>query len=262
MFDPILGIQGCIIRAIHFVTRRQIVLLACMPKSGSTYLTMQFRNVAGFADVPFVPSYDRREQEISRSRIFWLCLVFPHRHLIAQHHLRCSEGTVQLIKAFNIKTIILTRNIEDVIISACDHLSNESTVSPMSFWTEELLKEAEASGQSRFSLLFRTMGPWLANFFLSWQFLSSELPENLKPIFLKYEEFYSDEKVNFELLCKKLKLRAKSGYISNKNSKARFNKGQIGRGRTELEKDVVAAQAWQNLQTCYPALNLNGQLGV
>lgn len=257
MTDPILIIQASIIRLLHFFTRRKIVLIACMPKSGSTYLTSQLKNLAGFADIPFVPSYDRREQELSGSRIFWLCLLLPHKNLVAQHHVRCSKNTLDLIRWFDIKTIILTRNVEDIILSACDHLTNESTASPMSFWTEELLKNAEDAGQTRFSLLFRTMGPWLVNFYLTWKYLAPQLPEKLKPIYLKYEEFYADEKSNFELLCSRLQLRNLRSYSLSKDSKTRFNKGQVGRGTAELSKDVLASKVWQDLQTCYPSVCFN-----
>jgi hypothetical protein len=97
MADPIFVIQAAVVRALHSITRRKIVLLACMPKSGSTYLTSQFRSVAGFADVPFVPAYGRREQELSHEKIFRMCLVFPFRHLIAQRHARFSCHTLDLI---------------------------------------------------------------------------------------------------------------------------------------------------------------------
>ena len=231
-----------------------------MPKSGSTYLTSQLKNLAGFADVPFVPGYDRREQELSGSKIFWLCLLLPHKNLVAQHHVKCSEITLNLIKWFNIQTIVLTRNVEDIVLSACDHFDNESTISPVSFWTGELLKSAEFSGQTRFSLLFRTMGPWLANFYLSWKFLAAQLPKTLNPIYLKYEDFYSDEMSNFELLCNRLKLSPLQSYSTNKGSQTRFNKGQVGRGLAELCKDMVALRMWQDLQSCYPSVNFNAPI--
>lgn len=262
MTDPVLIIQASIIRMLHFFTRRKIILVACMPKSGSTYLTNQFKNLAGCADVPFVPSYDRREQELSGSKIFWLCLLLPHKNLIAQHHVRCSQNTLDLINWFDIKTVVLTRNIEDIILSACDHFDNESTVSPMSFWNDELLKSAEDAGQSRFSILFRTMGPWLVNFYLTWKFLAPKLREKHKPIFLKYEDFYSDEALNFALLFKNLQLRNLRSYSSAKDTKTRFNKGQVGRGMAELSKDDAALRAWQDLQACYPTVNFNEPIGT
>jgi Flp pilus assembly protein TadD len=83
------------------------LLVACMPKSGSTFLTDLIAKLPGMQRVHLVPEYGRREQE------FDLEQLVIHRDIgfVSQLHVRPSEFTLGLCRKFGIRPIFLYRNI-------------------------------------------------------------------------------------------------------------------------------------------------------
>ena len=74
------------------------VLVACMPKSASTFITNAIANTANLERVRLVPSFGRREQELCE-----VCLVDKNPlNYVAQLHIRASSWTDQLCHEYNI----------------------------------------------------------------------------------------------------------------------------------------------------------------
>ena len=106
---------------------KKCILLACFPKSGSTYLSKIISSYENFRKVDLVPSYGNREQELDIRKLH----QNKKYNYIAQQHVRSSFETEKLINQFELKTIILVRNIYDIIPSLRDHLIKEGL--PLSF---------------------------------------------------------------------------------------------------------------------------------
>lgn len=257
--------QSLIFRASRIVFNGKLIVLACMPKSGSTFISRKLSELPGFKKAGFLPSYDRREQEISESIAFLQAMANPRKHLVAQQHLRCSRNTIEVAQQFNMQFIVLTRNIADCMASWCDHMEKEATINAMSFWTTELLDAAEAKGETRFSLMFRTIAPWYCNFYLSWKYQYDAFPAPLKPVFITYEQFFSDPVNQFKDLVSKIDGNALShcdGVMQNDSAKTRFNKGERGRGAKMLKSDAAAREASQALYRCYPDIDFDAPLSA
>src|SRR5689334_12918426 len=109
------------------------VLVACMPKSGSTFLSAALANLPGFRREHVVPSYGRREQELSEAEIVRAfgatqtlrrafdhgVMSSPHRPKawVAQHHVKHNHETQTLLDRYGIVPVCLVRNIYDIVVS-------------------------------------------------------------------------------------------------------------------------------------------------
>ncbi len=137
-----------------------MILVACQPKTASTFLVATLGSLPNSRTVALVPAYGQREQELSEERIKRYRFR-AKRLLVAQHHVRYSNYTGDLIRRYHIRTIVLTRNLFDVIASIRDHVRSEDVVSPMFFLTKEM---AHSSDEELENLIAKLSIPWYLNF--------------------------------------------------------------------------------------------------
>lgn len=151
-----------VVREMFGANRRPHILLACMPKSASTYLAAAIAALPGFRAVSLVPAAGRREQELSRAR-----LARANRYAyVAQHHVCRSRWTQVVIDEFRLTPVVLVRDLFDVTISLRDHLRRESTVCPMG-WFEPA--HAELPDDELELMIAHTSLPWYVKFYMSWR---------------------------------------------------------------------------------------------
>lgn len=89
------------------------ILLACMPKSGSTATSNMLAQLNFIRKVGLVPGYDIREQEIDLSILEQNLRQNIGTTFIAQHHIVLSNTTLRLINMKKIFPVVLTRNLPD-----------------------------------------------------------------------------------------------------------------------------------------------------
>jgi hypothetical protein len=206
---------------------RHHVLVACMPKSGSTFLAYIISSLPEFRWADLVNGYGRREQEID---VIKAILYQPYNYA-AQHHVRYSGPTEQIMRIFNIKPIVLVRNIFDVVISFRDHIRNESTIVPtafikeeMKYWENDRLEE----------LIVSMIIPWYFNFFMCW----TECPDKL---LLNYDEHIKgDISSTIEMVVQYLGLNVTHEQIEaaiNIASQRNPSKNKAKTGRGEVLKE-------------------------
>jgi tetratricopeptide (TPR) repeat protein len=90
------------------------IVLACMPKTASTFIMNAIALATGFKPWPLVFDYDRNEQDI-----YWPRLFRSVQHNTVTHqHIRATRSNLACMKALGIKPIIQVRNLagERVII--------------------------------------------------------------------------------------------------------------------------------------------------
>jgi len=138
------------------------ILVACFPKSGSTFLCTLISNLPGFSSVVYTPAHGRREQELSEAEIERCGAVSQQ---VAQVHVRGSEYTLHLIDKHNIKPIVLVRDIYDTAVSLAEHVAAEPSM-PMAYFDAAI---ADRPFDDRLSAVFDLAIPWYFNFYVSWR---------------------------------------------------------------------------------------------
>ena len=78
------------------------LLIACMPKSGSTWLRTVLCGLNDLQWLSPVNGWDRREHELSEM----LLLLFHRQSYVTQLHLRYSLPTAELMRKFALKPIV------------------------------------------------------------------------------------------------------------------------------------------------------------
>ncbi|OGI00315.1 MAG: hypothetical protein A2Y25_01650 [Candidatus Melainabacteria bacterium GWF2_37_15] len=222
------------------------ILLACMPKSGSTFLVNLIDRLPDFKKYSLVPGYGDREQEIEESRINSFLVsrenpnskVFNSKFFIAQHHVRHSIVLDDICNRHNIFRVILCRNLRDVIYSIKDHFVDEavggsSGVVPKEYFSWEDHKREE--------FIVDLIIPWYINFFMGWIKCKDN---SIKMIW--YEDLISNKietvssilkaaghlQITTEQIDEAINIVTANQTTSQKRcSKNRFNKGISGRGQ-------------------------------
>jgi hypothetical protein len=169
--------------------------------------------------VSLVTGFDRREHELSLEMLF----LNNHKNYVAQHHICNSEVTNILMKTFNIKPIVLVRNIFDVIMSTKDHLEKEGTVMPMAYiptnWNE--LNE-----NIKYDFITNMVVPWYIKFYVSWSKYDADS-------IITYNELISNPSKILATIFPTMKKDTIEKYVENTKLKNnRLNKGVSGRGGT------------------------------
>src|SRR5215469_9190289 len=138
------------------------VLVACMAKSGSTFLTDVIAELPGFRRALLVPAQGRRAQELDEA-----CLQAVDRcDYVAQNHVPYSDWTGELCAEYGVAPVVLVRDLLDVVVSLRDHLRQQGPVSPI-FFAEP--HHASLDDDALALMIVRLALPWYLNFYMSWR---------------------------------------------------------------------------------------------
>ena len=196
------------------------LLVACMPKSGSTFLTDLIARLPGMQRVHLVPEYGRREQELDLEQL----VIHRDVGFVSQLHIRPSEFTLGLCGRFGIRPIFLYRNIWDVMASLRDHLCRHDLRWSMAHVDPEFRSWDETR---QYEFLARTMMPWFVDFYVSW----SLVPDKLA---IGYERLMADPHSILARIAEWAGIAADPREIDQAlaavGRASTFNKGGSGRG--------------------------------
>lgn len=227
----------------HAAQRPQFVLVACQPKSASTFTTHVLSGLPGCRDVRLVPGYDRREQELSEARIKRYRFR-TSRFLISQAHVRKSGPTDLLLARYGFRVVVLVRDPFDTVASLRDHIRNESGRFPFAYFSEAHAKMSDTELELAIA---RLVMPWVLNFRLSWAGQADALC-------VSYEEIAADPIAAMTKIASFAGIPASSADIEalcrdGRSTKSRFNVGTVGRGQS-ISAD--ARRAINDLARTYP----------
>ncbi len=213
----------------RFLLKPKFILLACQPKTASTFLTTTLGGLPGGRVVRLMPRYDRREQELCEIRLrkhqFRKCGLRTTRHLISAAHVRNSASTQRLIDIFNMKTVVLTRDLFDSVVSIRDHIRRESTVWPMAWFDE---RHSVMDDEALACAIAHLMVPWYLNFYYSWKTAPSVLHVDYDDIALDPLQTIERIAAYCGVAATKADITAAMG--SARTAGSRYNKGKTGRG--------------------------------
>lgn len=218
------------------------VLVACMPKSGSTFLSAALAAMPGFRREHLVPSYGRREQELSDAEIQRafattqvLRKVFdqgqlssPHRPRawVAQHHVKHTFETQKLLERYQIVPVCLVRNIFDIIVSLRDHVVNDSPLTAAAYIDESMIAWEP---ERMYEFLVDLAVPWYVHFYVSWARVEQK-------VLLTYESLIDDPHRELRRILKHGRLPWNDDAIAAAldvaaDGNVRKNVGRTGRGQ-------------------------------
>lgn len=210
---------------------RHHLLLACMPKSGSSFLHTILGSLPNFTQAALVSNFGRREQELDPVML-WLN---ADKHYVAKHNVRYSEATRDLIARYKLDPIVLVRDVFDVTVSLRDHLRNRSVIAPMAYIFPEFVKWDDAKLEE---FIADMMIPWYFNFYISWH-------ETDRKLLVTYNELNRDPfavlsriKSRYRLDCTDDDIRAAIKKSQGKDQAlvTEMNKAIVGRGKNLSEK--------------------------
>ena len=147
---------------------RKHVLLACFPKSGSTYLARLIANAGGYMHAHLSDGEKGGEHEPSAARL----LLHHQTDYVTQLHVRCSLGTALLIEKFSLLPVVLYRDIFDTVISMKDDLKNDPVEYPpfaSPFPIAYIPNDVRALPDDKLlSFVIDMLVPWYLGFYGSW----------------------------------------------------------------------------------------------
>lgn len=209
------------------------IFIACMPKSGSTFLKHVLCKLTGWREASLTYAFLQNEEE----------LYLPHlrsvarQDTISQQHCRATIPNVQMMQAFGIRPIVLVRNLFDAVISYTDFFDTGATVNTFFAGRWETLER-----DRRIDLMIDHFVPWYLAFFVSWSDAMSK--DQIDCHLLRYEDMIADKPGTIETLAAFHDLDYSAsdcaGAVASvegdeDKEKTRFNKGKPGRG-DELSK--------------------------
>lgn len=232
------------------------ILLACMPKSGSTFLSAMLAELPGMRRERLVPAYERREQELCAQRLvqaehttealrqIWRQKKLPGEGrpigYVAQHHVRNSAATGALIVRHDLLPVVLVRDIFDVVPSIHDHLTNAALFMSMAHVTEEF--RAFEPGRAH-AFIADLVIPWYFNFYVGWR-------ADPRALMLTYEELRTDPAATIGRIHDHFGRRVGAEAVQRAVARGgagetRRNKGVAGRGEalSEAVRDRIRSYA-------------------
>lgn len=229
--------------------RQPNILLACAPKSASTFISAALCRAMEVSQVSLaLPAYtaysssvlgaNLRNQETDE-----LALM---RHglngigYVAQHHVRCTPYLCRQIELYNIRPIVSIRNYFDTLVSLDDMFMEPRKVArsgnPHYFFDGLPTHYASMDPVDRYHLLVDANCVWYVQFLLNWR--KCEAAGLVKPLWVSYEkDFLTDKAALGERIADFVgrefvnpeRIAETFGDTSN-GRKLRLNKGVSGRG--------------------------------
>ena len=205
---------------------KQQILLACMPKSGSTFLKTILINLFTMEEIPLASGYDRREQELSLEKL----LLLRDCNYVAQLHIRHSRPTQKLINQFGLRPIILVRDLFDCAISNRDHFFKFKQFESSMCYVDETILNVPKTRVDDF--VIDHLMPWCVNFYVGW-FKAGNAS------MMTYEALNTDPVNCIAGICTQIGITANLDDIAAavavaQQSNTLKNSARIGRGHEEL----------------------------
>ena len=227
------------------VTKEELgrhILIACVPKSGSTFLKNVLLSLSGYRDAFMVYTPSQFEQDLYLPTVVHVARA----DTVTQQHLRASDANVQIMQGFEIRPIVLVRNIFDAVISLMDFY--DGGASSNTFFRADYRSLDEST---KIDLLIDNLVPWYFQFAASWSFVQER--KSLDIFWLSYEELINDKPATIASVLKFYGLGAplrgieqRIREIESEKRRTRFNKGVAGRGNARLsqsQKDRIRSYA-------------------
>lgn len=206
------------------------IVIACMPKSGSTFLDRLLRQLTEWDERLLTFAFLQNEEELHLPYL----VEGARRSSVTQQHFRATEANIQLLQAFAIRPLVQVRNLFDVVVSYADFFDAGATINTFFARRWDALDRGR-----RLDLVIDNFLPWYFAFYASW--MDAIADRRLDCAVVRYEDLIADKLgvlrriSDFYALGKTAaQCEAAVAAIDGVKSATRFNKGGSGRGAAEL----------------------------
>ena len=229
--------------------RQANILVACAPKSASTFIAGALAKAGRLPVVPLIHTMasaatatlfgiNNREQEIDQLAL--LRAGLNGRGYVTQHHTRCTPYLCHMLETLNVRPVVTYRNIFDSLISLDDMIMEAHGSVPEEqdlYAFDGLPKSFRAmEREERLYLLAARTAYWYVSFYISWR--KCEAEGLVAPLWISYNEDFLGDR---EALASRVSAFIGSEYLDPdilaahlKNNRAegmRVNVGSAGRGK-------------------------------
>jgi tetratricopeptide (TPR) repeat protein len=211
---------------------RPYLLVACMPKSGSTFLKNALLLSAGIPERMLSFAYMQNEQELHLPHV----VAAAREVCVTQQHCRATDANIMVMQAFRIHPVVLVRNLFDIVASLYDFYDKGAL--PNTFF-ESCWPVLDR--KQRLDLIIDHVVPWYVQFYVSW-FKALE-QRRLEGMWLSYEELMADKPALVARVHRFVGLDIADSevaravtFLDQHKDMSRWNKGVSGRGRTTLDE--------------------------
>lgn len=206
------------------------LLVACMPKSGSTFLTESLVKLTGRQRCFFSFAYRQNEQELYLPDL----IAVAGENTVTQQHCRATAANIQIIQAFGMRPVVLVRRLYDVVVSLADFYDTGAVAN--SFLENHWML---LDGPERFDAIIDHVIPWYLAFFASW--IEAAEADRVDSLLLTYEQMIADKPGTLKAICEFQEIetsladcRAAVMAAEKDENAIRMNKGVAGRGADAL----------------------------
>lgn len=220
--------------------RGEFIFVSAMPKSGSTFLARSLCEITGFEHTRLTYKFERNEQELYLPKL----VDNYSRSIVTQQHTRATLPNLQLFRRFEIRPVILLRNIFDVVPSIRDYLLKEGVEGFPSIYATEHFRTLSDTEQYDFLITFAM--PWYFDFYASW--FDAARDGNIDTLWLTYEELVKDWAAGIRSVLdfyrqehSEAEVQSALETMKQRRQQTRMNKGVVGRGQalTQAQKDRI-----------------------
>lgn len=232
------------------------MVIACMPKSASTFLTTSLSLITHYPMVKL--HFDRNNEK---------ALYLPHliKHsaypTVTQIHLRLTNTNLQILRYFDIRPIVLVRNLYDITVSYRNHLSKEPSLNPefRNAVITPVLKSYETLDEKeKINFIIDLVIPWYISFYVAWYYAYqsnsidllwinyNDIAKDSPAVIRKILDFYHIHKTDEEL-----NISVQDSFKKD----IRFNKGVSGYGIEAM--DSLQIERIEKMKSYYPDVDFS-----
>jgi hypothetical protein len=228
------------------------VFVACMPRTGSTFLTNALSEVTGFPLVDLRFTFAWSEVELYMPR-----MVDAYAYgTVSQEHVRATQANLNLMHDLGIRPVILVRDLADITVSVREYLIDAPYTWP-TLITSAFLESDEST---QYDQIIELGLPWFIGFYVSWYKATRD--SGIDALWVKYEDNIVDWPKAVTRILEFYRLPVDPERVSTAlervtrgKERFRFNMGVAGRGRdllTDEQHGRIAA-----MTRFYPEVNFS-----
>jgi hypothetical protein len=216
--------------------RRPFVMLAFAPKAAGTFFREAAIEAIGGHLFRAVHAQGGRDATLYLPSFITAFLDKDHTRPVAHVHMQALISNRHFIDAFDLKPVIMIRNIPDMLASYWDMLEKDVVARHDGLNCRIPSDFLDMSHAEKADFMVDIMGPWYASYFASWKTYAEAAPGRV--LVLRYADFCADPATALHATLthsghqvSRDRCEAALDKVWRNKEQFRFNKGVVGRGR-------------------------------
>ncbi len=221
------------------------VFLAASMKSGSTHVKNTLHRM-GLRPASVHAGVAGCVNEDSSVDMSLAAALFPMGGFVFQHHMRAIGSNVAILDMFNVKPIVMVRNVFDSVVSWKESMDKDVLDGKGNYNSHSSVYGAEwntMNEHEKYQWIVFNVVPWYFSFYLSWK--NAQIDTH----FVWYETYYQDQVTGLKKILEHSEIDegGSNGYLDSITSAfdGKFNVGKVGRGAllSREHRNLIRTQA-------------------